>query len=297
MKIPKTPLIKLGWLRVLLFCVVYLLIAVTITIGAGLVISWIQKEPVAIGNLVNIKELLQGKYLWLSVLSNLVLALLIVFLFRKFIDRKKWSSVGLGPNGHISDGLSGLFLAPALLGTGTLILFLTRHLEWIDISFNGTELFIQFGLLLIVAFTEELVFRGYILNNLLDSFNKWIALVLSAILFTLSHIQNPAIDLIPVVNIFVAGLLLGLNYIYTKNLWFAMLFHLGWNFFQGPILGFRVSGINLPALLQSELKGDLAITGGDFGFEGSVLSGALTLLAIVTLYFVYEKKYGKVIRA
>jgi membrane protease YdiL (CAAX protease family) len=297
MKIPKSPLIKPGWLRVFLFCLVYLLMVLSITTVGGIWISRIKKEPFVIGNLTNIKDLLQGEYLWLSVLINLILALLIVFIFRKWIDKKRWSSLGLAPNGHFSDGLSGLFLALALLGTGTLILFITRHLEWIDISFNGTELFIQFGLLAMAAFTEELVFRGYILNTLMESFNKWIALLVSAGLFALSHIQNPAFDLIPFVNIFIAGLLLGLNYIYTKNLWFAILFHLGWNFFQGPILGFRVSGINLPTLLQSELKGDLSITGGNFGFEGSVIGGALTLIALVTVYFLYEKKYRVMIKA
>ena len=30
----------------------------------------------------------------------------------------------------------------------------------------------------------------------------------------------------------IAGLFLGINYIYTRNLWFSIFFHFSWNFFQ-----------------------------------------------------------------
>ena len=165
-----------------------------------------------------------------------------------------------------------------------------KHLQWTDITFSGTDLFIEFGMLLIVAFYEEIVFRGYILNNLMESFNRWVALLLSAVLFTVFHLDNPGINIIPSINIFLAGILLGINYIYTKNLWFAILFHLGWNFFQGPVLGYKISGVNLPTLLQTELKGDLLLTGGDFGFEGSFFCTGLIVIAILLLYRLYENR-------
>jgi membrane protease YdiL (CAAX protease family) len=297
MKFPKTPLIKPGWLRVLLFCSAYLLTILIIATGVGFLIVWIKKDSIATGNLLDPKELLGGDYLWVSVISSLVFSSLLVFLFRKVIDRKSFLSLGLFSSGYVSDALSGLFLSTGLLGVGALILYVTRHLQWTDINFNGSELFIELGLLLMVAFTEELVFRGYILNNLMESFNKWVALGISALLFTLSHIVNPGINIIPIANIFLAGILLGINYIYSKNLWFAIFFHLGWNFFQGPILGFKVSGLELSSLLETELKGDLSITGGGFGFEGSIIDGAITFVVIVLLYLVYERKYGSGVRA
>ncbi|HEX4850555.1 MAG TPA: CPBP family intramembrane glutamic endopeptidase, partial [Puia sp.] len=102
---------------------------------------------------------------------------------------------------------------------------------------------------------------------------------------------NPGMNFIPLINIFLAGILLGMNYIFTRNLWFAFLLHFAWNFFEGPILGYKISGINLPTLLQMDLKGDLLLTGGEFGFEGSVINTGLTVIAILILYWVYEKKY------
>src|SRR5258708_25291372 len=146
----------------------------------------------------------------------------------------------------------------------------------------------------LIAFSEELVFRGYILGNLLDSVgNKWVALVLSSVLFAAFHFTNPGIHTLAFVNLLLAGLLLGINYIYTRNLWFSFLFHLSWNFFQGPILGFRVSGLNLPTLLVAEPKGDLFITGGEFGLEGSILNTTVSVIALCVLALVFEKKYAQ----
>jgi membrane protease YdiL (CAAX protease family) len=293
----KKPMIKAGWLRVLLFCLVGLLSTMVLAFGIGKLIDILKKDSPAVTVGTEDQVFSGGGFLWLTVLGSLLLSLIVVFIFRKFIDRKPFVSLGLVTRGFGFDALSGLFLAPTLLGSGAIILFLTRHLDWTDINLNGSELFIELGILMMVAFSEELVFRGYILNNLMESFNKWVALLISAALFTISHLDNPGIDILPVANIFFAGILLGINYIYTKNLWFAVLFHLGWNFFQGPILGFGVSGLNLSSLLQTELKGDLSITGGDFGFEGSIIATALTFITIVLLYLVYEKKYGTAVKA
>ena len=187
----------------------------------------------------------------------------------------------------------GLFLGPALLGLAAIGMLLSGHLEWTDIVWDPNALFISLGYMVLIAFSEELVFRGYILGNLLEAFsNKWIALGISAVLFTGYHFPSPGIHALAFFNLFLAGILLGLNYIYTKNLWFSFMLHLSWNFFEGPLLGFKVSGISFPSLLQAETKGDLMITGGDFGLEGSMLVMLLLLTAILVLAWAFQRKYG-----
>jgi len=62
------------------------------------------------------------------------------------------------------------------------------------------------------------------------------------------------------------GLLLGINYIYSRNLWFLLFFHLSWNFFQGPILDSGLAGLVCRRCWWGA-KGDLFITGGEFGLE------------------------------
>jgi energy-coupling factor transporter transmembrane protein EcfT len=145
--------------------------------------------------------------------------------------------------------------------------------------------------LVAVALIEELMFRGYLLNNLMHSLNKWLALLITAILFTLAHTDNPGVTILPVLNVFVAGVLLGINYIYTKNLWFSIFFHFIWNVFQGPVLGYDVSGIELQSLLQQNMEGPALLTGGAFGFEGSILCLALILLFTAWFAYAFSKRY------
>ena len=66
--------------------------------------------------------------------------------------------------------------------------------------------------------------------------------------------------------------------------------HFSWNFFQGPVFGFEVSGINFGSIITQSVSGHELITGGEFGFEGSILASCLTALAIILVHFFYRKE-------
>jgi len=257
----KNPVLRQGWMRVLVFCasfcVLTLLIAVPAVIGiAGVSLDDLKAQPVT-----TLSGLLTGNYLWLMVLLEFAIAMVSVAIFRLLIDRRSLGSLGWGFEAFPGEALTGLFMGPAVLGIAALLMMASGHLQWVDLNFDPSSLFVSFGLMALIAFSEEMVFRGYILGNLLDSFdNRWVALLLSGILF-------------------------------AAFLWFSFLFHLSWNFFQGPILGFKVSGLSLPTLLIAEPKGDLFITGGDFGLEGSILNTMISVIALCVLALYFEKKY------
>ena len=285
----KRPLLRQGWLRVLLFIIASSVIAALLSIPVAVLA--LKKGFVADPSQI-MAQLLSGEWLWLVVVLECVVTLISVWIFRRFIDRKSFVTLGLDISGHGTEAIAGFFMGPALLGISALCLLFSGHLKWTDIVFDAQSLTISLGLLMLIAFSEELVFRGYILNNLLASFsNKWIALVLSALLFATFHVTNPGMNSLAYANLFLAGLLLGINYIYTRNLGFSFLFHLSWNFFQGPLLGFNVSGLHLSSLLQPEISGDALITGSDFGLEGSMLNTAVSLSAFLLLALAFERKY------
>ncbi len=287
----KKPLLKQGWLRVILFIISSTLIAALLCIPVAIIV--LKKGPLT-DPTQTLDQLLTGEWLWLLVSMECIVSLISVWIFRRFVDRQRFASLGLEPAGHGSEAVAGFFMGPALLGIASIGLLLSGHLKWTDMVFDGQSLTISLGLLMLIAFSEELVFRGYILNNLLESFpNKWIALVVSAVLFATFHITNPGMNSLAFANLFLAGLLLGINYIHTKNLWFSFLFHLSWNFFQGPLLGFNVSGLHLPSLLQLQTTGDPLITGGDFGLEGSMLNTAVSFTAFFLLALAFERKYQR----
>lgn len=285
----KKPWIAYGWIRVLLFIPGAFIIAALFSIPAAV---FVLKLGIGTDPFQTLAQLLKGEWLWLVVLLEFLISLISVWLFRTYVDRKNMTSLGLDPTGFVGESATGLFMGPGLLGICAIVLMLSGHLTWTDIVYEPQSLFISFGLLVMIAFSEELVFRGYILGNLLDSFkNKWIALVISAILFACYHLTHPGIDTLAFANLFLAGVLFGLNYIHTRNLWFSMLFHLSWNFFQGPLMGFNVSGLHLSSLLLPDIKGDEMITGGEFGLEGSMPDTAVTLIAVLILAWAFERKY------
>ncbi len=277
------PLVPYGWLRAVIFIVLYF----AVVLSVGLIFVLLQKKTATADN----KEAGLAGMFYGMVIINAVISIAMVWLFRKIADRRSFESLGFGIEKNGAHAAAGFFLGIFLMCAGSCILYFANSLQWTDINFNGSDLFIGFGLMAIVAFYEELIFRGYVLSNLLDSLNKWKALIVSALLFAIAHVTNPDFTIIGAINILLAGILLGINYIYTKNLWFAIMLHFSWNFLQGPILGYDVSGTPLKSLLQHEIHGNESLTGGKFGFEGSLIATALLLLAIVAFIYVYEKKF------
>lgn len=124
------------------------------------------------------------------------------------------------------------------------------------------------------------------------SFNKYIALLISSLIFSLLHAANPHFNLIGMLGLFIAGLFFGLSYIYTKNLWFPIALHFSWNFFQGTIFGFNVSGKDTYSVLVTNETISSLWNGSSFGFEGSLLSVLFQILAIGVLYLILKKRYS-----
>jgi membrane protease YdiL (CAAX protease family) len=278
------PLIRQGWLRALLFFIV-LVLATGISISVY-IIALHKGNPDTSG----LQNLMKGDNLLSVTGIFFVLSLLITIVFRRWIDRKTFISLGLDFSGHEGEAIAGGMLAIFIICASSLLLKATGHLKWMDIIFDPKALFLAFGSILVVAFYEELIFRGYILNNLMDSFPKWLALLISALLFVIFHwTGQSSIGFFSLANTLIMGLIIGLNYIFTRNLWFSFIFHIGWKFLEGPVFGFS-GDESFQTLLQPELNGDINITGGANGLEGSVLLLAISLLSLVALYLFLQKK-------
>lgn len=283
------PLIPYGWLRVLLLLGFFFLVMMAVQQGTEVLLNLLQKAET--GKDKTAVEIFGGN-LWIMVGITSISAWFSIWVFRTYIDRQTIWSLGFAWKGFEKHAFTGFLSAIAMLGAGSLILVLLKYLNFIDIQLDPVSLLNNMGIMILVAFAEELLFRGYILNNLMQSVNKWVALGISALLFTLVHAGNPGAQdsILPLIEIFIGGLMLGINYIYTKNLWFSIFLHFGWNFFMGPVLGYEVSGLNLQPILTQNMSGPEIWTGGAFGFEGSVLSMALNVLLILVLVGVYERK-------
>jgi len=284
-----SPRIKSGWIRATLFFIVSLITS-QIFAGIGLVVVLIATgfDLSALSNQEEITNAVKGvKFLLPLKVIEFLSVMLCVWLFIRFIDRKPLESIGLRIKGYEKDLKMGLALGAGLIAIGFLILFILGYLSVDGFSFPVGTLILYFLLFVVVSFHEEIMMRGYVLNNLMQSMNRYAALSISSVIFMSIHLLNPNVNFLSVVNLFLAGIVLGIYYIHKPNLWLPIGMHLTWNFFQGPIFGFEVSGIETKSIINQSVRGNEIITGGAFGFEGSILATILIITIIVYL----DKKY------
>jgi membrane protease YdiL (CAAX protease family) len=214
----------------------------------------------------------------------------IIFLVLRWIDRKKFKDIGFtNLFRHFGDLGFGLMLGAVSMTAIFVLLSASGQIvvQRVDLA-HDILTSAGDGLLLfaLVGLREELFSRGYCLYAFRQMRHEWLAVLLSSVLFTLLHSINPNLQFIGTLNIFLAGLLFSFMAIKTGNLWMAIGFHITWNYFQGSIFGFPVSGIWINGLYQTEIRYDNLLTGGPFGPEGGLLTTGIlfTGFVIVWLY-------------
>ena len=220
---------------------------------------------------------------------DLIGVLLLLWVLMRFVDKEPFINLGFSLKGKVNDIILGMTLGLLLMAVGYTILILLGEIKFIGFNYDLKNIILLFLLFIAVSIAEETYVRGYVLKNLLKSFNPIISLIISSAIFSLLHFFNPNVNYIALTELFIAGILLGISYVYTKNLWFPIALHLSWNFFQ-VMFGFNVSGMDTYSLIEFEIIENNNINGGDFGFEGSYLS---ILFSLIMMYFLwkYYKKF------
>jgi membrane protease YdiL (CAAX protease family) len=293
------PRIKNGWVRAILFMPIWLVIMGLVQ-GIGVVLVMVvsgvdMANPDSAEALFGEMGFDSPTMLILTVFS-LLGSFLALWVATKFIDRKPLMSIGLSVKDKSNEMLIGLAFALAFIGGLFAILWLMGAITVTGFVGFKPGVFIVSMMLFMAAFDEELIFRGYILNNMMDATsNRWIALAGSSVLFALLHAGNPSIwsTWVPMTELFAAGFILGISYTFTKNLWFPTFFHFGWNFFQG-LLGFEISGLNVDSwkMISHENSGNVPdiVSGGSFGIEGSVITLSCTIICTYLIFKYYNDK-------
>jgi membrane protease YdiL (CAAX protease family) len=156
----------------------------------------------------------------------------------------------------------------------------------INVVITGVLTF--FVIFILVGWNEELLSRGYHLQTIASGINLFWGVIISSAMFGLLHIFNPNATWVSTAGIFFAGVYLAYGYIRTKQLWLPIGLHIGWNFFEGVVFGFPVSGLDIYALTRITVNGPDLWTGGAFGPEaGLIVLPALLLGGF--LIFLYTR--------
>jgi membrane protease YdiL (CAAX protease family) len=178
----------------------------------------------------------------------------------------------------------------AVLGSGLfvlLILLIGMFGGWQDMSWGsiwgclGTA-----GVTASVAVTEEVLFRGVLFRIMEERTGTVIALVVSSLIFGLTHSINAEATLWGVLSIaLTGGLLTTAAYVATRSLWLSIGLHFAWNFTHAGVFGVALSGTTEAphGLLQTTLSGPTVLTGGTFGPEASLIALLVCVVPTVVL--------------
>ena len=143
-----------------------------------------------------------------------------------------------------------------------------------------------------VALFEEALFRGFVFQRMVDGVGVWPAQIAIGLLFAVGHWGNPGnpgmhgtTEVFATLDLALGAIMLGLAYLRTGSLALPIGLHLGWNWTQGHVLGFGVSGFGYTGWFQPVFQGSPQwISGGEFGTESSGFAVLVDLIVIVSLW-------------
>jgi membrane protease YdiL (CAAX protease family) len=153
--------------------------------------------------------------------------------------------------------------------------------------------------LFIAAFLEELLSRSFLTGGLflLLKRNKWLTVAISAAFFGLAHAANPGATLVSIFGNALGGVMYAIAFLESGRIWLSWGLHFAWNFFQGPILGFPVSGLTEGgSIIQQIAIGPEIITGSAYGPEAGLvgMSFRFVIIGLLYVWFSWEKKRASV---
>ncbi len=289
--------VRAGW-RILLHLFLLVLLVLPISLLYSLFVEQVVR-PLG-GHLLFVRlaiRLIESSLTWIGIIVSLMLA-------GRFLDRRAFKDFGFALDRRWWQDLGFGLLLGALLMTG--VYGVEIALGWVTptgfFETNSTTfaagIWLYIGLFIAVGIQEEVLTRGYWLRNIAEGFNfrhvgpksaLLISYVISSAVFGLLHLGNPNATWVSTVNLMLAGLMLGLPYVLTGQLALPIGLHITWNFFQGNVFGFPVSG-SIPgtSYIAIQQTGPELWTGGAFGPEAGLI-GLLTMLIGAGLIWVWLK--------
>jgi membrane protease YdiL (CAAX protease family) len=263
---PGEPRLRAGW-RLLL----QTLLMIIITIPVSLLASLVRIDR-------------SGGVLF-SQIIELVIFVSSIYIARRFLDKRSFVSLGLQVSKQtLTDILAGIGITFVMMGliyaaevaAGWLTF---ENFAWQTESITNVvfQTVLFFVIFIFVGWNEELLSRGYHLQTIASGTNIFWGMVISSSVFGLAHLGNPNATWVSAAGIFFAGIFLGYAYLRTGQLWLSIGLHIGWNFFEGVIFGFPVSGLDIYHLTHNQIQGPEIWTGGAFGPE----AGLIVLPALV----------------
>ncbi len=277
--------LRAGW-RLLLQAVLQIVLTTCVGLVAFLALRQGGNIESNLGQLNNLGDLAVGE------VGETLTVTVSVLLARRFLDKRSFASLGLrlGRRAWL-DIVAGIVITFLMMGA---IFLVEGAAGWLRLSGFAwgvqparvviTNLLIWLAVFVIVAWNEELMSRGYHLQTIASGMGLFWGLLISSAIFGVLHLANPNATWLSAVGILFAGLMLGYAYLRTRQLWLPIGLHLGWNFFEGVVFGFPVSGLETYQLTRTTIAGPTIWTGGAFGPEAGLIVLPAILLGTILIH-------------
>lgn len=233
---------------------------------------------------------------WLLILSNVASFAALLLLF-KLIYKRPFSQLGFAREGGVRNFILGCLIGVVSISAVFLLFLVTGQISSKFIELNQEIVLGIIASLLLhlsVGFMEETLTRGYLMTALKTTRNIWVIVLVPAFLFGIMHAFNLGFNFLAFINIMLVGIVFALMFIRTGSLWMPIAFHFAWNFVQGSVFGFNVSGINAVSILQTNYLSVDWLTGGYFGPEASILTTLVLLVLLAAVYFLIKPAKNRV---
>lgn len=278
---------KSWWSPILVVVITFLIVGSFSSIASVFIVSLITGEQLSVET-----TSISGS---LGALFGFTASLIAILLWNKKKNKRSAESLGFTRTGIIKNYLIGFVLAVVFLTIIMAIAYLLGGYKF-SLSSNVSIALIIFSLLGfgIQGMTEEVLCRGYIMNSVATKKSMTFAVIANSLVFAILHSFNNAIGVLPLINLFIFGLVFSALYLATDNMWLTGAAHSAWNFALAVVYGVNVSGNKfITNILSADPTGSALINGGDFGVEASLVTTLLGIVAIVLCLYIYKRKQSQ----
>ena len=209
------------------------------------------------------------------------------------VPRRQLASMGLpGDRRALGDTLFGALLGAAMVVLTVAIigwkgrLVMTRDVHGLQ---TGTLLVEVLLVLSTAALAEEIAFRGYPFQRLVEATGPGGAIALMSALFGAVHLANPNSSTIGLLNTMLIGIVFSVAYLRARTLWLPWGMHWAWNAVLGAGIGLPVSGLDMSAGLRTTASGPVWLTGGGYGPEASLAATAAVSIGLVVILLSFHR--------
>lgn len=275
---------------------VELIIEIALFLGVFMVTSLLQTILAAIGlvpiflvsglstsSLESTGQLMQSPATALIILFATVATIVGVFIYCRFAEGRKLSTLGFRRGKAGREYLVGLAIGALLFGAAVLICVVTQTLTYEGLAYGSAGLIVVFFLgFLVQGMSEEVLLRSYFLVSLARKQNLIVAIIVSSLAFGALHLLNDGVSALAIINISLFGCFMAVYLLKRGSIWGVAAIHSMWNFTQGNIFGIQVSGMSKmeSVFAFGATQGGELINGGAFGLEGGL---AVTVVLAVAL--------------